>query len=107
MPMASLAESGEQQRSEATCPLEAQNAKGCEIVMKPRKLFAALHPIKITACLILMALSISPAPCSAAQTRVPLQPFAQQVRQVETSLAYLGQPLTQQDQDAINQAIGN
>jgi len=95
------------QRSEATCLLEAQNAKGCEIVMKPQKLFASVHTIKITACLILIALSISPAPCSAAQTRVPLQPFAQQVRQVETSLAYLGQPLTQQDQDAINQAIGN
>ena len=43
----------------------------------------------------------------AAQTRVPLQPFAQQVRQVETSLAYLGQPLAQNDRDAINQAIGN
>src|SRR5216117_458415 len=43
----------------------------------------------------------------AAQTRVPLQPFAQQVRQVETSLAYLGQPLRQNDGDAINQAIGN
>jgi hypothetical protein len=43
----------------------------------------------------------------AAQTRVPLQPFAQQVRQVETSLAYLGQPLAQNDADAINQAIGD
>src|SRR5205823_4117586 len=43
----------------------------------------------------------------AAQTRVPLQPFAQQVRQVETSLAYLGQPLAQNDGNAINQAIGN
>ena len=43
----------------------------------------------------------------AAQTRVPLQPLAQQVRQVETSLAYLGQPLAQNDGDAINQAIGN
>src|SRR4029077_14527599 len=42
-----------------------------------------------------------------AQTRVPLQPFAQQVRQVETSLAYLGQPLAQNDADAINQAVGN
>jgi hypothetical protein len=44
---------------------------------------------------------------AAAQTRVPLQPLAQKVRQVETSLAYLGQPLTSNDQDAINQAIGN
>ena len=43
----------------------------------------------------------------AAQKRVPLQPFAQQVRQVETSLAYLGQPLAQTDADAINQSIGN
>src|SRR5713101_9255854 len=43
----------------------------------------------------------------AAQTRVPLQPFAQQVRQVEMSLAYLGQPLAQNDGEAINQAIGN
>jgi len=43
----------------------------------------------------------------AAQTRVPLQPFAQQVRQVETSLAYLGQPLAPKDADAINHAIGN
>ena len=43
----------------------------------------------------------------AGQTRVPLQPFAQQVRQVETSLAYLGQPLAPNDADAINQAIGN
>ena len=42
-----------------------------------------------------------------AQTRIPLQPFAQQVRQVETSLAYLGQPLAPNDGDAINRAIGN
>jgi len=40
-----------------------------------------------------------------AQTRVALQPFAQQVRQVETTLAYLGQPLTQADSEAINQSI--
>jgi hypothetical protein len=40
-----------------------------------------------------------------AQTRVPLQPFAQQVRQVETTLGYLGEPLSQRDQDAINEAI--
>jgi hypothetical protein len=49
----------------------------------------------------LLALSV------AAQTRVPLQPLAQQIRQVETTLAYLGQPLAQNDQDAINRAIGN
>ena len=40
-----------------------------------------------------------------AQSRVSLQPFAQQVRQVETTLGYLGEPLPQSDQDAINEAI--
>ncbi|MBV8809610.1 MAG: CehA/McbA family metallohydrolase [Acidobacteriaceae bacterium] len=39
-----------------------------------------------------------------AQTRVPLQPFAEQVRQVESALAYLGEPLSPKDQDAVNQA---
>jgi hypothetical protein len=42
-----------------------------------------------------------------AQTRVALQPFAQQVRQVETTLAYLGQPLPPKDQDSINRFIAN
>src|SRR5215470_15851888 len=39
------------------------------------------------------------------QTRVSLQPLAQQVRQVETALAYLGQPLAESDRQAIDQAI--
>jgi hypothetical protein len=43
----------------------------------------------------------------AAQTRVSLQPFAQQVRQVETTLAYLGQPLSADDHEAINQAVAD
>jgi hypothetical protein len=43
----------------------------------------------------------------AAQMRSPLQPFALQVRQVETTLAYLGQPLTQKDHEAINLAIAD
>ena len=37
---------------------------------------------------------------------VPLQPLAQQVRRVETTLAYLGQPLPLQDRQAIDDAIG-
>jgi hypothetical protein len=45
-------------------------------------------------------------PRSPAQTHVALQPLAQQVRQVESALGYLGQPLTEQDQEAINRAIG-
>jgi hypothetical protein len=44
---------------------------------------------------------------SAAQARVPLQPFTQQVRQVETTLAYLGQPLAQSDLKAVSAAIAN
>jgi len=60
---------------------------------------------------VLLLIALSPhhmvVASAAAQTRVSLQPFAQQVRQVETSLAYLGQPLAQTDQDAINQAIAN
>ena len=39
------------------------------------------------------------------QTRVSLQPLALQVRQVETALAYLGQPLAESDRQAIDQAI--
>jgi hypothetical protein len=42
-----------------------------------------------------------------AQIRVALQPFAQQVRQVQTTLAYLGQPMTQNDLEFVNQAIAN
>src|SRR6202790_3734862 len=61
----------------------------------------------ITSYLIWIVLQVQIALPVAAQTRVPLQPFAQLVRQVETSLAYLGQPLAQNDRDAINQAIGN
>ncbi len=61
----------------------------------------------ITSYLIWIVLQVLITLPVAAQTRVYLQPFAQQVRQVETSLAYLGQPLAQNDADAINQAIGN
>src|SRR5438046_2622479 len=68
---------------------------------RPANIFA------ITSYLIWIVLQVLIALPVAAQTRVPLQPFAQQVRQVETSLAYLGQPLAQNDGDAINQAIGN
>lgn len=55
-------------------------------------------------CIVFQALTATP---TAAQLRVSLQPFAQQVRQVETTLTYLGQPLAQRDQDAVNQAIAN
>ena len=38
---------------------------------------------------------------------VPLQPFADQVRQLESTLDFLGQPLTAADQNAINAAFAN
>jgi len=38
---------------------------------------------------------------------IPLQPMAQQVRQLEDALNYLGQPLPAPDQRRINLAIGN
>jgi hypothetical protein len=38
---------------------------------------------------------------------IPLQPLAQQVRQLEEALNYLGQPLTANDHQLINKAISN
>jgi hypothetical protein len=40
-----------------------------------------------------------------ADADVPLQPLAQQVRQLETALRYLGQPLSAADHQAINAAV--
>jgi hypothetical protein len=40
------------------------------------------------------------------QDAVPIQPFALHVRQLESALDYLGQPLPAGDQKAINEAIG-
>jgi len=56
---------------------------------------------------VLLALQLLVVTSDAAQTRIPLQPFAQQVRQVETALAYLGQPLSQADHEAINLSIAD
>jgi hypothetical protein len=44
---------------------------------------------------------------SGAQTGIALQPFAEHIRQVETTLGYLGAPLTQEDQDAVNAAVAD
>ena len=44
---------------------------------------------------------------AATAARVPLQPLAQQVRQLEQTLEYLGQPLAPADQRRINEAIAN
>lgn len=45
--------------------------------------------------------------CAAAQTPVPLQPLAQQVRRLEDAMNYLGQPFPASDHAAINAAIAN
>lgn len=39
--------------------------------------------------------------------RVPLQPFTDEVRQLETVLSFLGQPLSRADTDGINRALAN
>jgi hypothetical protein len=54
----------------------------------------------------LILCAIATANAAAAQT-IPLQPLAQHVRQLEEALNYLGQPLPQADQSAINAAVGN
>jgi hypothetical protein len=67
--------------------------------MKPRNL-----PRQFSAFLMKSRLILIPilGTAASAQTRVPLQAFVQQVRQVETTLAYLGEPLSPKDQKAID-----
>jgi hypothetical protein len=55
--------------------------------------------MKLCAALLMSALVVSAA--------VPLQPFAQQVRQIEEALNYLGQPLSPAEKTEINGAIAN
>jgi hypothetical protein len=38
---------------------------------------------------------------------VPLQPFADQIREIGTTLDFLGQPLAKHDQQSINEALGS
>ena len=68
--------------------------------MKPR--FVAM-PF----CLLSCAVSLAGARPPQAASPVALQPLALQVRQIETALDYLGQPLSRQEQDQINAAIAN
>jgi hypothetical protein len=57
--------------------------------------------------LILVTVLCGIASAQEAATHIPLQPFAQQVRQLEEALNYLGQPLSPADHQRINSAIGN
>jgi len=63
----------------------------------------ACIPRIVVFCILLVLLG--PTAIGETQTKISLQPFALHVRQVETTLAYLGQPLTQADHEAINLAI--
>jgi hypothetical protein len=63
------------------------------------------HLLRRVVCPLLLLFSGTNPRAAAAQGRISLQPFAQQVRQVETSLSYLGQPLEPDDRDAINRAV--
>jgi len=67
-------------------------------------------------CLVLSGFIFGLGFCTAADARtlaltpadtVPLQPFVLQVRQIESALEYLGEPLTPQEQQQINQAVAN
>ena len=55
--------------------------------------------MKLTAACLFFALAAGAAP-------IPLQPLAQQVRQLEEALNYLGEPLPAAEQRQINEAIG-
>lgn len=75
--------------------------------MKRRKFQAPPRVFLIRARSSWLALPVLTTVLALAQTRVPLQPFAQQLRQVETTFAYLGEPLPPKDQDTIDALISS
>jgi hypothetical protein len=66
----------------------------------PRRPSASRFKCKLSAIAVPLLCGLA-----AAQTRVSLQPFAQEMRQVEATLAYLGEPLAPKDENAINALI--
>ena len=75
--------------------------------MKPPTLdSSAITPavLAITAAFSLTLVAQTPVPRTAAPN-VPLQPLAQQARRLESALKYLGQPLSEADHQAINEAV--
>jgi hypothetical protein len=73
--------------------------------MKRRKVSRPLLVFRLKSELIGVAVSLLSTMLAAAQTRAPLQPLAQQIRQVEIALAYLGEPLSPKDRNAIDGLI--
>ena len=63
--------------------------------------------MKFVAALLLSGLASAQEHQHAVMPPVPLQPLAQQVRQVEEALNYLGQPLAAADHRQVNEAISN
>jgi hypothetical protein len=78
-----------------------------DLLMKRRNFVLPACIFGIRSCSIWIALQALTAVVAARQTRVPFQPFAQEIRQLETALGYLGEPLPPKDQASINQFIAN
>jgi hypothetical protein len=75
--------------------------------MKRRIVLRLASALRMKSELIGIVIPLLMATLTAAQTRVALQPFAEQVRQVETALAYLGEPLSPKDQKTIDALTAN
>ncbi|HEY6290708.1 MAG TPA: hypothetical protein VI455_03990, partial [Terriglobia bacterium] len=69
---------------------------------------ASRHPEILTAFAVLLITASGPTHVAAGSApSVPLQPFADQVRQLESALSFLGQPLSPGAQGAINAGFSN
>lgn len=60
-----------------------------------------------TAFLLLQASRSTPGRPGSPDEKIPLQPLADEARQIQTVLRYLGQPLPPSDEDQINKALSN
>src|SRR5882724_10518912 len=63
--------------------------------------------MKLAIAVLLSGIAVAQEAAHQHPASIPLQPLAQQVRQLEDALNYLGQALPLADQRRINQAIGN
>src|ERR1700683_5764176 len=58
-------------------------------------------PVFLSACALLLSVSLPHQARGAAVANVAMQPFMAQVDRVEAALSYLGQPLAEQDRERI------
>src|SRR5215469_4727722 len=75
--------------------------------MKHTNFSPTTYIVRVVMLMLLIVLHALTGTSGVAQTRVALQPLARQVQQLETTLAYLGQPLTQRDHEAIQRAVAD